>query len=151
MLSAIHTIGHVINFRFLSLQSAQVLTCLLPNLVSNDGSERHPTFFQFLFTTHQGIELLDSKMKQNLGITGLMLITILSLMHTFASKRSRRRRHRLFWRSHMLYPLFFVVLLLHGIEGLLQEPRFHLYLIIPGIFQLCQGAPYHMGHTPPPI
>ena len=53
-------------------------------------------------------------------------------MHTFASKRSRRRKHRLFWRSHMLYPLFYVTLLLHGIEGLLQEPRFHYYLIIPG-------------------
>jgi len=33
----------------------------------------------------------------------------------------------------MLYPAFFIIIILHGIEGILQSPRFHLYLLIPGI------------------
>ena len=55
VLATIHTIGHMINFRMLSMQSSSVLTCLLPNLVSHDGTERHPTFAGFLFTSHQGM------------------------------------------------------------------------------------------------
>ena len=33
----------------------------------------------------------------------------------------------------MLYPLFFFVLCIHGLEGLLQEPRFQYYLAIPAL------------------
>ena len=47
-------------------------------------------------------------------------------------KRARRKQHQLFWKTHMLYPLFYLLIILHGIEGILQQPRFHLYLIVPG-------------------
>jgi len=33
----------------------------------------------------------------------------------------------------MLYPIFYFVICLHGIEGLLQDPRFHWYLTIPAL------------------
>ena len=49
-------------------------------------------------------------------------------------KRARRKQHQLFWKTHMLYPLFYLLIILHGIEGILQQPRFHLYLIVPGKF-----------------
>ena len=38
----------------------------------------------------------------------------------------------------MLYPLFYLLIILHGIEGILQQPRFHLYLIVPGKFKIIQ-------------
>ena len=47
-------------------------------------------------------------------------------------KRARRKQHQLFWKTHMLYPLFYLLIILHGIEGILQQPRFHFYLIVPG-------------------
>ena len=33
----------------------------------------------------------------------------------------------------MMYPIFYFVLCIHGIEGLLQDPRFHWYLTFPAI------------------
>ena len=53
-------------------------------------------------------------------------------------KRARRKQHQLFWKTHMLYPLFYLLIILHGIEGILQQPRFHLYLIVPGKLKIIQ-------------
>ena len=47
----------------------------------------------------------------------------------------------------MLYPLFYLLIILHGIEGILQQPRFHLYLIVPGKLQIQSQAIVHVDRA----
>ena len=96
----------------------EVLSCLLPSTFRKNGRDEQPSFSFFIFQTLQ-------------GITGVMIIIVMSVIYVFASQRSRRRQHRfghpinypfknpafrLFWTTHMLYPLFFFLLCIHGLQ-----------------------------------
>ena len=49
VLSVVHVIGHILNFRNLARQSSAVLACLVPSLIADDGSESRMTFPQLCF------------------------------------------------------------------------------------------------------
>ena len=49
VLSVVHVIGHILNFRNLARQSSAVLACLVPSLIADDGSESRMTFPQLWF------------------------------------------------------------------------------------------------------
>lgn len=120
-LSVIHVVGHFLNFYLLAEAPFQAASCVLPQVFTDEESEK--SFFQLLFTSHQ-------------GITGLLLVLVMSIIYSFAAAQSRRKRHKVFWKTHMLYPLFFLLLSLHGLQALLQEPKFIFYLLGPGIIFL---------------
>ena len=118
----------------------EVLSCLLPSTFRKNGRDEQPSFSFFIFQTLQ-------------GITGVMIIIVMSIIYVFASQRSRRRQHRfgcpinypfknltfrLFWTTHMLYPLFFFLLCIHGLQvffaykiswDLISNVRFALLII----------------------
>ena len=118
----------------------EVLSCLLPSTFRKNGLDEQPSFSFFIFQTLQ-------------GITGVMIIIVMSIIYVFASQRSRRRQHRfgcpinypfknltfrLFWTTHMLYPLFFFLLCIHGLQvffaykiswDLISNVRFALLII----------------------
>ena len=142
VLAIIHTIGHIINFYTLSRQPMEVLSCLLPSTFRKNGRDDQPSFSFFIFQTLQGITgtvKSESKLKILLQKTpsrrwkfqletipwliskGVMIIIVMSVIYVFASQRSRRRQHRLFWTTHMLYPLFFVLLCIHGLQVWLES------------------------------
>ena len=82
VLAVIHVIGHVLNFRMIALQPKEVTACLIPSLVANDGELEKPTFIHYLFMSHQ-------------GFTGVILVLIIVIIHTFAHNRTRQKKHKM--------------------------------------------------------
>ncbi|KAK1789841.1 hypothetical protein P4O66_015720, partial [Electrophorus voltai] len=70
------------------------------------------------------------------GVTGIILLIILAFMYVFASHYFRRLSFRGFWITHYLYVFMYALTMIHGSFALLQEPRFHIYLIPPALLFL---------------
>ncbi|GCB63066.1 hypothetical protein scyTo_0011565 [Scyliorhinus torazame] len=67
------------------------------------------------------------------GMTGVLLILVLSILHIFSLHYFRRISFKAFWMSHHLYLATYILLILHGSAALIQLQRFHLYFIIPSL------------------
>uniref|UniRef100_A0A3B5MCU6 NAD(P)H oxidase (H2O2-forming) n=1 Tax=Xiphophorus couchianus TaxID=32473 RepID=A0A3B5MCU6_9TELE len=70
------------------------------------------------------------------GITGVLLLFAFAFMYVFASHYFRRISFRGFWITHYLYVVVYILTVIHGSYALLQEPRFHVYLIPPSLLFL---------------
>lgn len=46
---------------------------------------------------------------------------------------ARRYVFNAFWKTHNLYPVLYILMILHGIGGLLQEPMFYYFFLAPCI------------------
>jgi hypothetical protein len=62
---------------------------------------------------------------------GNLLVLIMVLMYTTAVDSVRRRYFNVFYFTHHLFVLFFILLLLHG-------PNFWMWFIIPGTLYLVE-------------
>jgi dual oxidase len=62
-----------------------------------------------------------------------MLYIIVVIMFIFAQEQVRKRAFNIFWMTHHLYVLLYVLSILHGLARLTAAPRFWLFLIVPGI------------------
>ena len=122
-LTVVHIIGHMINFYTLSKQPVEVMSCLMPGDIRSNGQDKPLSMLGLMFGTLP-------------GLTGFFLVVIMSIIYVFATTRTRRNQHRMFWKTHMLYPLFFVLLCLHGLGGLLQAPRFYYVFGLPALIFL---------------
>uniref|UniRef100_A0A3P8XH77 NAD(P)H oxidase (H2O2-forming) n=1 Tax=Esox lucius TaxID=8010 RepID=A0A3P8XH77_ESOLU len=123
LLSVVHSLGHVVNVYVFSVCDLSILACLFPNVLSNNGSEMPMKWSWWFFQTVP-------------GMTGVLLLLVLSFMHVFASRYFRRISFRGFWLSHYLYVLLYVLTVIHGSFQLLQAPRFYIYLIPPALLFL---------------
>ncbi|XP_028307207.1 dual oxidase 1 [Gouania willdenowi] len=121
--SVIHTLGHVVNIYIFSISDLSILSCLFPKLFSNNGSELPLKWYWWFFQTIP-------------GMTGVLLLLTLAFMYVFASRYFRRISFQAFWITHYLYMVVYVLLVIHGSFALLQEPRFHIYLIPPALLFL---------------
>ena len=115
--AAIHSIGHVSNFSHIANLSKTSLSCLFPMLFANDG-DPSPDIFYYFYSS-------------SAGITGLLLVLALSVMAVFAQNKVRRFSFRLFWGSHLIYYTIVPLILIHGMEGIIQEPRFLKQITLP--------------------
>ncbi|KAL2093373.1 hypothetical protein ACEWY4_010685 [Coilia grayii] len=123
VLTVVHSLGHVVNLYVLSVSELSILACLFPQVLSNNGSEMPlPWTFWFFQTVP--------------GMTGILLLLVLSFIYVFASRYFRRVSFRGFWLTHYLYSIVYVLTVIHGSFGLLQQPRFFIYLIPPGLLFL---------------
>ncbi|KAG7468027.1 hypothetical protein MATL_G00138370 [Megalops atlanticus] len=123
VLTVIHSLGHVVNVYLLSISNLSILACLFPRVFTDDGYELPMKWSWWFFQTVP-------------GMTGVLLLLILALMYVFASRYFRHISFRGFWVTHYLYMLLYVMTVIHGSYGLIQEPRFHIYLIPPAILFL---------------
>ncbi|XP_051976031.1 dual oxidase 1-like [Xyrauchen texanus] len=123
ILSVIHSLGHVVNVYVFCISDLSILACLFPRVFSNNGSELPMKWTFWFFKTVP-------------GLTGVLLLLIFAFMYVFASHYFRRISFRGFWVTHNLYVLVYVLTVIHGSYALLQEPRFHIYLIPPGLLFL---------------
>uniref|UniRef100_A0A8C2FZY3 NAD(P)H oxidase (H2O2-forming) n=1 Tax=Cyprinus carpio TaxID=7962 RepID=A0A8C2FZY3_CYPCA len=123
VLSVVHSLGHVVNVYIFCISDLSILACLFPKVFSNNGSELPMKWTFWFFKTVP-------------GLTGVLLLLIFAFMYVFASHYFRRISFRGFWITHHLYVLVYVLTVIHGSYGLLQEPRFHIYLIPPGLLFL---------------
>uniref|UniRef100_A0A9J8CMZ9 NAD(P)H oxidase (H2O2-forming) n=1 Tax=Cyprinus carpio carpio TaxID=630221 RepID=A0A9J8CMZ9_CYPCA len=123
VLSVVHSLGHVVNVYVFCISDLSILACLFPRVFSNNGSELPMKWTFWFFKTVP-------------GLTGVLLLLIFAFMYVFASHYFRHISFRGFWITHHLYVLVYVLTVIHGSYALLQEPRFHIYLIPPGLLFL---------------
>lgn len=123
VLSVVHSLGHLVNLYIFSISEISILACLFPDVLFNSGSELP---FKWTFWFFQTVP----------GMTGILLLLVLSFMYVFASHYFRRVSFRGFWLTHKLYLIVYALTLIHGSFALLQKPRFHIYLIPPALIFL---------------
>ncbi|XP_069621909.1 dual oxidase 1 isoform X2 [Ranitomeya imitator] len=120
ILTVLHSVGHAVNIYMFSITPLSTLSCIFPKVFIDDGSEIPQKYYWWFFQTIP-------------GFTGILLLSILALMYVFASHHFRRISFRGFWFTHHLYIIMYILIILHSSFGLLQPPRFHIYLSVPGI------------------
>nr|XP_057932001.1 dual oxidase 1 isoform X2 [Doryrhamphus excisus] len=123
VLSVVHSLGHVVNIYIFSISDLNILSCLFPKVFANNGSELPLKWSWWFFQTVP-------------GLTGVLLLFTMSFMYVFASRYFRHISFRGFWVTHYLYIVVYILIVLHGSFGLLQEPRFYIFLIPPALLFL---------------
>uniref|UniRef100_A0A8C6XMV9 NAD(P)H oxidase (H2O2-forming) n=1 Tax=Naja naja TaxID=35670 RepID=A0A8C6XMV9_NAJNA len=107
--SVLHTLGHVVNVYIFSVTPLSILSCLFSHVFMNDGEARQ----------HR--------------MTGVLLLVILAIMYVFATHYFRRISFQGFWITHHLYVVLYILVIIHGSYALIQQPRFHIYFIVPAL------------------
>uniref|UniRef100_A0A8V5HDX9 NAD(P)H oxidase (H2O2-forming) n=1 Tax=Melopsittacus undulatus TaxID=13146 RepID=A0A8V5HDX9_MELUD len=114
------SLGHIVNVYIFSVTPLSVLSCLFSNVFMDDGSQLPQKYYWWFFQTIP-------------GMTGVLLLVILAVMYVFASRHFRRVSFQSFWVTHHLYMLLYILVIIHGSYALIQQPRFHIYFIIPAL------------------
>ncbi|XP_065166773.1 dual oxidase 2-like [Atheta coriaria] len=114
----LHIIGHSLNFYHISTQTADDLTCLFRNFFH--ATHEFPKFHYWCWGTIT-------------GVTGILLTLILAIMMIFAQTWLRRRLYNYFWYTHSLYPIYYILMVLHGTGQLVQPPIFYYFFLGPVI------------------
>nr|DBA31677.1 TPA: hypothetical protein GDO54_007470 [Pyxicephalus adspersus] len=120
ILAVLHSMGHAVNIYMFSITPLSTLSCIFPKVFQDDGSEFPNKFYWWFFQTIP-------------GFTGILLLAVLAVMYVFSSHHFRRISFRGFWLTHHLYLLMYILIILHGSFGLIQLPKFHVYLSVPAI------------------
>ncbi|XP_041442661.1 dual oxidase 1 isoform X2 [Xenopus laevis] len=120
VLTVLHSVGHAVNVYMFSITPLSTLSCLFPKIFVNDGSELPQRYYWWFFQTIP-------------GLTGVLLLAVLALMYVFSSHHFRRNSFRGFWVTHHFYILLYILTILHGSFGLLQQPKFHVFLMAPAL------------------
>ncbi|KAJ6664098.1 hypothetical protein lerEdw1_008313 [Lerista edwardsae] len=118
--SVLHTLGHVVNVYIFSVTPLSVLSCLFSHMFVNDGSQFPRKYYWWFFETVP-------------GMTGVLLLVVLAIMYVFATHYFRRISFRGFWITHHLYVVLYILVIIHGSYALIQQPRFHIYFIVPAL------------------
>ncbi|XP_034943061.1 dual oxidase 2-like [Chelonus insularis] len=114
-----HVIGHGFNFYHISTQTADDLTCLFRN--NFHASHELPKFHNWAWLT-------------TTGMTSILLTLITGILYICSIPIVKRELYRWFSLAHTLYPMFYLLIFLHGSGRLIQEPFFHYFFLVPGIF-----------------
>ncbi|KAK0181298.1 hypothetical protein PV327_003591 [Microctonus hyperodae] len=114
--TVIHCVAHGFNFYYISNQSADDLTCLFRNTYHE--SHELPKFHDWFYTTLT-------------GITSLILTIICGIIFMCSMPIVRQKIYSWFAFGHSMYPIFYVLTLLHGSGRLIQGPSFHYFLLGP--------------------
>lgn len=96
----VHTIGHCINFYHVSTQPVEHLRCLTKELQFE--SDAKPTFSYWIFGTIT-------------GLTGVLLVLVVSIIFIFAHPRIRQKAYSYFWTTHSLYIAMYILMFIHGL------------------------------------
>ncbi|XP_063244326.1 dual oxidase-like isoform X2 [Bacillus rossius redtenbacheri] len=116
LFTVIHVVGHAFNFYSISTQTADDLTCLFRNFYH--ASHELPKFSYWCWETIT-------------GVTGILLTLLTALIFTFSLPVARRELYNAFWIIHSLYPVFYILMVLHGAGRLIQEPFFYYFFLGP--------------------
>ncbi|XP_060115958.1 dual oxidase 2 [Heteronotia binoei] len=118
--SVLHTLGHIVNVYIFTVTPLSVLSCLFAGVFTDDGSQIPPKYYWWFFETVP-------------GMTGVLLLVILAIMYVFATHYFRRISFQGFWITHHLYVVLYVLVIVHGSFALIQQPRFHIYFLVPAL------------------
>ncbi|XP_050407076.1 dual oxidase 2 [Patella vulgata] len=115
--SALHVFGYSFNFYHLATQPTKFL-CIFESIVFR--ADTIPTFSFWLF-------------ENMTGFTGVLLVVVLCIMYIFATQTARRHIFSLFWTTHKLFVIMYVLVILHGASIIVQKPLFYAYFVGPAI------------------
>ncbi|GFG34861.1 hypothetical protein Cfor_10393 [Coptotermes formosanus] len=116
--TVMHCIGHAFNFYSISTQTSDDLTCLFRNFFH--ATHEIPKFHYWCWQTIT-------------GVTGILLTLLTALMFIFALPFARQQLYNAFWFTHSLYPVFYLLMILHGAGRLIQPPFFYYFFLGPCI------------------
>lgn len=66
-----------------------------------------------------------------LGITGVLLFVVMTIIFVFAHPTIRKKAYKFFWSTHSLYVVLYILCLIHGLARLTGPPRFWYFFIGP--------------------
>ena len=116
VLAAAHIVAHYFNFNTLSnLETIEDLT------VFGFQDSGPPKSAALAFSTLP-------------GATGSIVVIIMALMYSSAVKYVRGPQFNVFWYTHHLFILFYLILCVHGGAVLLEKPSFWIWTLGPMIF-----------------
>ncbi|OTF83735.1 hypothetical protein BLA29_000768 [Euroglyphus maynei] len=125
IMAILHSFGHISNFYHIATQRPSDLNCIISETYFTyvihlflHFSNEMPKFHHLVFGTLT-------------GLTGFGLLCLLFIIYIFAIPYSRHHIFNAFWLTHSLYPLFYLLMVLHGLGRLVQPPIFYFYFIIP--------------------
>uniref|UniRef100_A0A0K0DSC4 NAD(P)H oxidase (H2O2-forming) n=1 Tax=Strongyloides stercoralis TaxID=6248 RepID=A0A0K0DSC4_STRER len=114
--SAVHTIGHLVNFYNIATQSQEGLQCLFQEAVF--GSNFAPTVKYWFFGTMT-------------GLTGILIVIIMCIIYIFSIPSFMHQNYNAFIFTHWLNIGFYGLTLLHGLPKLLDSPKFWYQMLGP--------------------
>ncbi|XP_025152426.1 dual oxidase 2 [Harpegnathos saltator] len=114
--TVLHIIGHGFNFYHISTQTADDLLCLFRNYFH--ATHELPKFHYWCWGTMT-------------GITGVFLTFVTGLIFICSLSMVRKTFYNWFSFVHSLYPVFYILMVLHGSGRLVQEPYFHYFFLGP--------------------
>lgn len=124
--TAAHMMSHFMNYLHMSQLTAPADLALV-------GLKATPTTEQLAFTT-------------TAGATGHLVAFCMVLMYTSAIKYIRGPMFNVFWFTHHLFIVYFIVLCFHGYPGVLEKPTFWMWAIGPMVLytiertmRICRG------------
>lgn len=83
------------------------------------------------FRTHE-LPKFDYWLWQTItGVTGILLVFHVAVMYTFAQPQIRQNCYNWFSYVHSTYPIFFVLMFLHGMGRLIQPPFTYYFALGP--------------------
>lgn len=65
------------------------------------------------------------------GVTSIVLTIITGIIFVCSIPMIRQKLYKYFALGHTLYPLFYILMFLHGSGRLIQEPFFHYFFLCP--------------------
>ncbi|XP_014476938.1 PREDICTED: dual oxidase 2-like isoform X2 [Dinoponera quadriceps] len=116
--TVLHIIGHGFNFYHISTQTADDLSCLFRNYFH--ATHELPKFHYWCWGTMT-------------GITGILITIVTGLIFICSLPMVRKAFYHWFSFIHSLYPVFYILMVLHGSGRLVQEPYFHYFFLGPAI------------------
>ncbi|CAD6227223.1 GSCOCT00006031001.3-RA-CDS [Cotesia congregata] len=114
--TAIHIVGHGFNFYHIATQTSDDLTCLFRN--NFHATHEIPKFHYWVWSTMT-------------GVTSIVLTIITGIIFVCSIPMIRQKLYKYFALGHTLYPLFYILMFLHGSGRLIQEPFFHYFFLCP--------------------
>eukprot|EP01116_Phalansterium_solitarium_P022339 TRINITY_DN7336_c0_g1_i1.p1 TRINITY_DN7336_c0_g1~~TRINITY_DN7336_c0_g1_i1.p1 ORF type:complete len:537 (-),score=59.52 TRINITY_DN7336_c0_g1_i1:3-1613(-) len=114
VLTAFHMGAHFVNYK--NISSAKTIADL--KVLGYPSSGSVPTAFQLAFTSTP-------------GATGHIVAIVMVLMYSSAIKYIRGPMFNVFWFTHHLFVVYFIMLCFHGYPGVLETPTFWCWAIGP--------------------
>lgn len=117
--AVVHAIAHYTNYYKIMNANPATLQQVAPLLVQH-GVVAGTDAYALAFTTLP-------------GATGHIALLCMFLMYSTALERIRRFYFELFWYVHHLFLIFYAMLVVHGLNELLEQATFWMWLIGPGV------------------
>ena len=117
--SVLHAGAHIYNYeRFVAVHSEYLTLPAALNLLSTRSNQSQINPLNQAESKTLGVGVL---FRTTAGITGVILVLCLMIMLSSSTALIRRSFYEIFWFTHHLFIVFFVGLIIHGLQGIVKS------------------------------